>query len=147
MSNYKFNWGWGILISIIVFLLIMAALIIFSMSKEVDLVTKDYYKNELEYQTQIDKTNESLKLNKEVNLSQNENGLVISFPDSVNIEGELNFYRPSDYKLDFSIPINLLEGNKLSVSKNKFVKGYWKVKISWRENEKDFYSEKTFVIQ
>lgn len=147
MTKFKFNWGWGILISIIVFLLIMAAIIIFSMNKKVDLVTKDYYKKELEYQTHIDIENKSRLLNKEIKIEINEKYLVITFPDSTNIEGRLNFYRPSDSNLDFNIPIKLKNSNKLFVEKNKIAKGFWKLKVNWKENDQDFYTENSFIVQ
>ncbi|PJB00045.1 MAG: hypothetical protein CO128_01655 [Ignavibacteriales bacterium CG_4_9_14_3_um_filter_30_11] len=147
MSKVRYNWGWGILISIIVFLLIMAGLIIFSMNKDVDLVSKDYYKNEIEFQSQIDKENKSKLLNKIVEIHFDKNNLVIVFPDSTNISGVLNFYRPSDSNLDFKIPIKLTDSNKLFVALNKFVKGFWKVKINWEEDDFNFYSENSFIVQ
>ena len=147
MSKFKYNWGWGILISIIIFLLIMAAIIIFAMNKNVDLVTKDYYQKELEYQSRIDKENKSKFLNKDVIISADEKNITIIFPDSLNITGELNFYRPSDSRLDFKIPIKLTGENKQIISTKIFAKGFWKVKIYWGENENDFYSEKSFVVQ
>ena len=147
MAEFKYNWGWGILFSIIIFLLIMAAIIIFAMNKNVDLVTKNYYQKELEYQSQIDKENKSKFLNKDVIISKDKKNITIIFPDSIKITGELNFYRPSDSKLDFKIPIKLTVENKQIINTKFFAKGFWKVKINWEENNNDFYSEKSFVVQ
>ncbi len=125
----------------------MAVLIIFSMNKDVDLVTKNYYQKELQYQKQIDKEKKTEYLNKDVDVSVENEYVVISFPDSTSISGELNFYRPSDSKLDFKLSIRLNGSNKQLIEKKKYVRGFWRLKIHWEQSGHEFYTEKSFIVQ
>ena len=62
----KWHWGTGILIAIILFIGLMITLVFLSSRQEFHLVEKDYYPKALEYQQQIDKEQNSLKLSEKV---------------------------------------------------------------------------------
>jgi len=52
------NWGTGIVIAFVCFAGVLATIVTISMKQDVGLVAKDYYKQEIAYQDQIDrKTN------------------------------------------------------------------------------------------
>ena len=50
MSKSKFNWGTGILITIIIFMVITIGTVVFLMNQDVDLVTSDYYNKGIQHQ-------------------------------------------------------------------------------------------------
>ena len=68
----KFNWGTGILIFLIIFLLACAAFIIFAMRQDVNLVHKDYYEKG------VDHTD---KMNVDVRSKQFEDKIQIDYND------------------------------------------------------------------
>ena len=145
----KFNWGFGILVTIILFMGGITSLVVFSMNRDVNLVTKHYYKKELKYQKQIDKQKRTIKLGKEVNVDYLGNRIKFSFPgitedDAVN--GDIYFYRPSDEKKDFKIPIKLDKSGNQNLATKNIIKGYWRVQISWKLNKDEFYTEKSLMI-
>ena len=57
----KFNWGTGIFLLYAGFAAVTIALVIFAMTKKVDLVTDNYYDKELKYEEQIQKHLKKLK--------------------------------------------------------------------------------------
>lgn len=149
MKMIKWNWGTGILLSIIVFMLILVALVYVFMNQDVDLVTRDYYGKELSYQNQIDKINNTNKMRKEVDISFLNNSVQLTFPDSVydkKASGTVYFYRPSDSKNDFSLPMAVSDKNEQVINTIKLGRGLWKIKVEWGMEGKDFYSEKTILI-
>ena len=55
MKKSKFNWGTGILITIIVFMIVPIGTVVFLMNQDVDLVATDYYNKGIQHQEQIDR--------------------------------------------------------------------------------------------
>jgi len=104
------------------------------------LVSDHYYKDELNYQKELDKLNRANNLKENVVIEHKESGLVINFPAEFNaedIKGTIYFQRPSNYKLDFQTPINLTN-NEYLISDDKLVEGIWNVKIDWHVGDKTF---------
>ncbi len=83
MKKIKWNWGTGIFLSIVIFMMILIGLVYVFMNQDVDLVTKNYYGKELKYQGQIDKINNTTELAKQVGISFINNSIQLTFPDSV----------------------------------------------------------------
>ena len=76
----KFNWGTGIVLAFIGFIsFILYFVITMSTNKKYDhdLVTDDYYKQELEYQSDINKEKNAKTLNQNLNWKKTDEGLVI----------------------------------------------------------------------
>lgn len=101
---------------------------------EHDLVTEDYYKKELAFQKEIDAQKNARTLKNDIMLKKTNNGLSIIFPKDkayTEITGVISFYRPSNKKLDFQIPISLTS-SELIISNNKLIEGKWNLTIDWK---------------
>jgi hypothetical protein len=148
-ENSRINWGTGILIGIIVFVLISVTMTIIFMTQDVDLVTDKYYEKSLQYQQEIDKQSRTKSLDEEVTFNFNGQVINILFPSTYldkNISGEIYFYRPSNPKLDFKLPLEINEeGNQIILVKD-FEKGFWRVKLNWTMNGNGYYNERAITI-
>ena len=76
------NWGYKLMFVFIVFAGLMGTLVYKSMNTKYELVTKDYYKDELKYQDRIDAKNESSKLS-DISILQDKDSIVINFPKGI----------------------------------------------------------------
>lgn len=143
------NWGKGILAVCIIFVIGVGVMVYISVNKNIDLVTKNYYEEEIKYQQQIDKINNSNNLKKQLIMQQNDGSLVIIFPDDEyrDIKGEISFYRPSDAKKDFKIPITLSGRNQQVIATSTLQKGLWKVQVNWNKSGVDYYNEERLMVQ
>ena len=78
-------------------------------------------KNHLGYQDEIDKQSRTKSLDEQVKINFNGEVINILFPSTYldkNISGEIYFYRPSNPKLDFKLPLELSEeGNQIILSR------------------------------
>jgi hypothetical protein len=149
MKQIKWNWGTGILLSIIVFMMILIGIVYVFMNQDVDLVTQNYYGKELKYQKQIDKINNTNETGKHVGIALQNNFVQLTFPDSVfarKASGTIYFYRPSGSKKDFSVPMAVSVNNTQVINAAALDKGLWRVKVEWGMDGKDFYSEKSLMI-
>jgi hypothetical protein len=143
----KFNWGTGIVLSFIIFALSILLIIIFPFNQRVDLVTKDYYENELKYQDQINKVERTGLLDESIVINHNSKDLKITFPSSYRqVSGEIIFYRPSDEKRDFSVPIYVDSSGSQLVDISSIMPGMWRVKVQWNMNNLQYYFEKNIII-
>lgn len=146
----KINWGTGIVLAFIGFMcFIMYFVVKVNTDKKYDhdLVTEDYYKEELEYQNDINKESNAKDLTENISLTKTENGILIAFPETFtinNISGKVFLYRPSNKQLDFEMPISLSNHNLLIPDK-RLSDGRWNIKVDWQYNGKSYLYKKEIV--
>src|SRR5690554_281980 len=149
MMMKKINWGTGIVISIIIFMIISVSMMLIFINQKVDLVTENYYEKTLVYQEQIDIKKRTAELKEDVEINYDGNNINIIFPKSILNEissGEIYFYRPSDSNQDFVIPLRINDEGEQSLSASEIAKGFWKIGISWIMNKEDYLTEKSIII-
>ena len=134
----KLNWGQSIALAMLAFMIFILSFVyktFTNKSYDHHLVSEQYYKDEINYQQEIDAVANAMRLTENVKLVKTDKGLEIIFPEEVkNITGTIDFQRPSSTKLDLSLPIKL-EVNKVFISKDQFVEGLYNVKIWWKGND------------
>ncbi|MDX2302929.1 MAG: FixH family protein [Microscillaceae bacterium] len=140
------NWGYKIALLYTGFAVFMLTLVSLTFQYKVNLVAKDYYKQEMAYQVEIDKMNNVNQLGEKPTLSYNTvaNVLDLRIP-AEQAEGEILFFRPSDASKDFSIPL-LLHNQVQSIPCQELPEGVWRLKINWRSEGKSFYLEQRIRV-
>jgi hypothetical protein len=142
----KISWGKAIAATYIIFVLITLGMTYAMMTKNVDLVTPNYYEKEILYQQQINKINNTSKLKEGMKFEFTGSTVNFSFPKIGEISGEITFYRPSDSKKDFKVAIQPDKDNKQVIDASMLLKGYWKIKIEWKSGGVEYYNEETIII-
>lgn len=145
------NWGLRIILLYTAFVGGMLFLVYKCTQQSVDLVSTDYYAQELKFQDKIDRLNNSEKLDVKLAVvySSEHSNIQIVFPESStskNTTGEIVLFRPDNSKLDFKIPIDITDGIQ-NISTEKLSKGLWRVKSSWSTNDTPYYQEEKIIIQ
>jgi len=140
----KFHWGHGITIFYIFFVAAVVTALVASFGVDHSLVVDDYYSQDLSYQSQYEKVQNSLgttRVNIDNDASNKE--IAINFVESDNIKGNAQFYRPSDKSQDFDVK---LSGKETLIPTEKLLSGKWILKIDWSENGKAYYTEEIIFI-
>jgi len=146
----KISWGTGIFIGIIFFIVLSVTMTIIFMTQDVSLVSDNYYEKSLVYQDEIDKQSRTKSLNEEVKINFNSKMISILFPSdyaSKNMTGEIYFYRPSDQKMDFKIPLQLSETGSQIIPTQNIEKGFWRMKLNWEMDGNEYYNERAIIIE
>tara|TARA_R110000850_G_scaffold199117_3_gene325310 strand:+ start:167 stop:628 length:462 start_codon:yes stop_codon:yes gene_type:complete len=136
-KQMKINWGTGMVLAMIGFIsFIMFFVIKMSTNDKYqhDLVTEDYYQQELKVQGNMEREQKGNKLSQNIRLKQTEEGILIIFPDSLNISditGKVFLYRPSNKQFDFETPISLSNQNLL-IPDNRLLGGRWNLTVDWQ---------------
>lgn len=139
----KISWGTGIVLAFIGFIsFIMYFIVTMNIDDKYnhDLVSEDYYGDELIYQKDIDKLQNSETLESNIGYEKTADGLLIKFPETLDyneIKGTLFLYRPSNKQLDFDTAISLSNSNLLIPDK-RLVDGRWNIKIDWQYKGKSY---------
>ncbi|MEN2280931.1 FixH family protein [Algoriphagus sp. SE2] len=136
------NWGTGILLSIIGFIVIIMTMVVISVRMEgIELVTEGYYEKEIAYQDQIDKEQVTLDQNRDViSFNAQKQLLILDLPEGA--KGTLHLFRPSDAELDQKLSLDGKNLGAIEIPVGKLKKGYWKAQLNWVENGVEFYQEK-----
>jgi len=139
----KLNWPTGIVIAIISFMIFILSFVYKSIAVDKyqhELVSEDYYKDELHYQEEINKLNNARTLKKDVELINSSEGILIKFPENIEgdqVKGTISFQRLSNKKLDFVEEIHV-KGHEQLIPGNKIVSGKWIVKIEWQNGDEEY---------
>jgi len=145
----KISWGIKIIIALVIFGIGIGVMVGISMSKNIDLVSENYYEKELKYQDKIDMINRTNSLPEKVGIESSPGAVKVKFPGSLskeNITGKINFYRAMDKKKDFSIDISKNENGEQLVPTDKLDKGNWKVEVVWKMNDKEYFNQSEIFL-
>ncbi|MEN8137943.1 MAG: FixH family protein [Bacteroidota bacterium] len=140
----KFNWGHGIALFLIVFVVTTVGVVIKISTDDTyshELVSENYYEDELKYQEEIDYVKNASELSSPVRYRATSDGLLISFPKDFSLseyKGTVKMQRPSNKILDLEIPIVLDENHQMLISRDKALEGKWNLRIEWEASEKKY---------
>ncbi len=146
----KFNWGTGIVLSFVAFIIFILYFVYLASTDnkaDHDLVTKEYYKEELNYQKEIDAGNNAQPYATAIKMEKTSEGLKIILPEDFpfeGIKGTVSLYRPSNKQLDFDLPVSL-SNTHLLIPDKRLLDGRWDIKISWTSGNKDYLIKKSIT--
>jgi glucan-binding YG repeat protein len=113
------------------------------------LVSEEYYKDELRYQDKIDGMANTAKLSDAV-VSQDSTAVTIQLPKELNgnkIIGEAWFYCKTDEGKDKKFPLAVDSTGKQMISKNQLLKTAYQVKLSWKIDTTNYFTEKEIILK
>ena len=142
------SWGNKIVIVFILFTALIGTLVYNAFRTNFDLVSPDYYNQELRYQEVIDG-----KYNAEnaggIIVSQDSSSFIIELPAQMQqetIEGEAWFYCITDASKDKKIKLDALMYAKQVIDKTQLEEGAYTLKLNWKVNATPYYAEKEVLI-
>ncbi|MHC1737151.1 MAG: FixH family protein [Ignavibacteriaceae bacterium] len=145
----QISWGTGVATAIGLFLIAVAALIIFSYSQSVDLVHDNYYERELSYQDEINSETNSMAIDKETTVRFESPDVVIRFPEAFDFKGAkgaIGFYKPNDATRDFTVPLEIGEGNIQKIPSARLSSGRWKIFITFSKDNLNYKINKEITL-
>jgi FixH protein len=143
------NWGQKLIIVFIVFAGGMIYLAYRCMHVNTELVSKEYYKDELKYQDIIDGTKTANALIGRVELNQQGAVITVQLPAEMRhetVSGNIWFYCAADANRDRHIPLATNEEALQQIDKNVLLPGVYIVKFDWTSNNKHYHTEQPFRV-
>jgi len=118
-------------------------MVIASNKQNVDLVSNDYYKDEIAYQKVLDASKNEAHLAGSVAVHANADKIFIDFPGEFAneaISGSVHLYSPMNSKWDRDVAIHVT-GDRMDISRSGLQPSIYSVKVSYAVAGKDYYYE------
>lgn len=142
------SWGNKLVVVFVVFVGLMATLVYKAVNTKFELVTKDYYKEELRYQDKIDGAANASTAGS-LTLMQDASTITLQLPASLQSsisEGEAWFYCKTDAVKDQRLPVKIEDGI-YSFDKSVFAKGTYELKLQLTNKGKQYYYREFITVQ
>ncbi|MDZ4663689.1 MAG: FixH family protein [Bacteroidota bacterium] len=143
------SWGIRITVLYVSFMVLIVTMVVISSTSKAELVAKDYYAQELNYQQRITAITNEQELNESITHELNNGSFVLSLPSAIrskDFKGELVFFRPSDSTKDVKVKLEFDSEGKQIIDTRKYTKGIYKICISWHNEGKEFYKEEVINL-
>ncbi|MFL5748191.1 MAG: FixH family protein [Niastella sp.] len=143
------NWGHKVMLVFLVFVGMMSYLVYRCVKTNYDLVSTDYYKEELSYQQVIDGASRANQLGNKIGITQRGNEIVLQLPNEMkhtSVNGTILFYYAPDAKHDRQIALNPNAEGVQSINSRQFFPGSYTVKVRWESKGQQYYSEEYVTI-
>lgn len=138
------SWGYKIAILYTGFVVLILTMVSLTMREKVDLVSKNYYEQELQYQDKIDKMERARSLKEPLTWEVGREVLTLKFPEQnagQKATGNIYFFRPSDASMDKTIPVAADADGMQNIPSSQLKKGLYKMQINWTVNKVEYYNE------
>ena len=139
------SWGAKITVLYVGFVALIVTMVSMTMREKVDLVSKDYYQQELDYQGLLDKQQRTKDLGTDqLQWNLEKDGIVFTFPKQLSeqdITAEVVLFRPSDATLDRKFGLSQVLHGQGRLALKGVASGYYKIKVSWQANGVGYYNE------
>jgi hypothetical protein len=140
------HFGKWIFVAFVLFAIFIGTLVTLCIREDISLVSKDYYKEELAYQEQIQRLNNTAGLPQKPTVVVTTNaGLMVRWSSKTIIDnGELKLFCPSNPALDKRFDLSHASEQVFNLIALR--KGFYRIKLLWSSEGKEYYYEQEIYI-
>lgn len=144
----KLSWGTKLAMFASIYVIGVLIFVVFSTTQDINLISKDYYPQGIEFQSKIDKIKNTQTLTEKVIVSQKGGIIEVQFPKGMreDVNGSIILYRPSNSDNDLRSDINLNDEGVQLFESEKLVKGHYAIQIDWEYQGKEYYQEEAIYL-
>lgn len=140
------NFGKWILVSFVAFALFIGVLVTVCMRQDISMVSKQYYKDELNYGAKFAQRTNTGALEHPPVIAIGNGTLIVLFTDSVPVEsGKLTLSRPSNEKLDEQFQLEPSTARQ-EFELKRWQPGLYRASLTWTMAGKDYFLERLIVL-
>ena len=142
------NWGKSVILAFILFGGFIATLVTVCMRQDISLVAKEYYKEELAFQSQIDRMAHTAMLSVKPSVKVESGDLLkVTYKDFNKVQkGALQLFRPSDPSMDKEFILDRSKTPSQYFSTAGMQKGMYRARIRWTLEGQEFYLEQMITL-
>ncbi|MCW3160919.1 FixH family protein [Chryseobacterium oryctis] len=139
----NFSWGHGVVVALLAFIIFILSMLFFfpNGQKNSEMVTENYYEEELQYQDVIDAKKRADELQEKPIYNQSKEGIRITFPkdyNNSNVTVKFVLNRTDDQNLDIK-KTEQLDANQSFLIPAKVLKlGNYTLRLMWTKDKTDY---------
>lgn len=144
-------WPYGIIAVFVIFIASFAAVVTYISQHNMDLVSSDYYEQEIRYQRRMEQLNRTaeLRAGTQVAFDAAKQRLRVSLPSAHaanDPQGRLQLYRPSAAGLDQEFKLATDTAGNQDFDTKGLRPGLWKARLHWSGGGKDCFVEESLLV-
>lgn len=134
--KFKLNWGQSLFIVLGLFVIFIGSFVyktLFLPEYDHTLVSEEYYKEEINYQQEIDRLNNAAELTQDLVVTSTSKGLELVFPntfDYTKITAYLKLQRTADDNFDITKQL-VLDSSTYLIPEKQLIRGRYSIKVNW----------------
>jgi hypothetical protein len=141
------NWGKGITIAFVAFAMFIGSLVTVCVRQDITLVSRNYYDDELNYQDQIDRMNNTAALPVQPVIFVHSGLLELRYVGFAHSEeGELVVTRPSDARYDATFKVGAGIDTVRVFDLSRYPTGRYNLALRWKMNGKEFLFKESISL-
>lgn len=145
-------WPLGILLAFVLFVGGTVSLIVMASLHSEELVSADYYEQELRYQQQMERQDRAQALPDQARVAYDAptQTITITLPllqASQHPTGTIQLYRPSAAGQDRKLDLELDAAGRQILSARELSPGLWRVRVNWTCEGQDYAAEQKVVLK
>ena len=144
-------WPYAIVAVFVLFALYIGSMVYQAMQTDVNLVSDDYYPQELVHQQRMDAVarTAALPVPIEITHSDASRRLSLQLPAALAgqaVHGQVHFFRPSNQALDFTLPLKPAADLQQLVNTSKMAPGHWRVQLNFTAGGQAYFLEQDLTL-
>lgn len=149
MKTNRNFWPLGIIAVFLCFAAGMTTMVVLACRSNTDLVSHDYYEQEIRFQGRIDSLNRTKGLHASASYDAAAKRLIITLPAEhadKAVSGQIQLYRPAAAGLDQQFKLEPDAKGRQTLDLAALQNGLWKVRIAWTVAGQDYFLEQKIVV-
>jgi len=149
MKTARNPWPLAIIATFIVFISGILTVVVLASAQKTELVSNNYYEQELRYQSRIDSRDRTQNLGASATYDATSRRIVIALPAAHAgklLTGQIQLYRPSAAGLDREFALRPAANGIQSLNASGLQNGLWKIRVAWNVAGQDYFLDETIVI-
>jgi YD repeat-containing protein len=151
MKTPRNPWPLGIIITFAVFFAGTVGLVVMAVSQKVDLVSADYYEQELKFQGRIDRVLRTRGAASQTAVAYDAAArcITIALPADQarhKVWGSVELYRPSAARMDRAVKFDPDANGVQRLDAAGMAPGLWRVRVTWTAEKQNYYLDQKVVI-
>lgn len=142
------NFGVKITILYVSFVALIITLVALCFGQKVELVSTDYYAQELKFQDKINATNNATNLKKSIDYLISPQHITLTIDTALvskDFEGTVTLFRPSDSSKDVKLKMKFANYIQ-TIDTYKLAHGAYKLQLTWQSNHTNYFKEHIISI-
>lgn len=144
-------WPLGIILTFVLFVGGTTGLVVLACRQTSDLVSTNYYEDEVRFQTQIDRLQRARNLSSPAQISYDaaSQKIIFTLPAEharTQAHGSIQLYRPSAAQQDREFELQPDQNGSQILDAKTLLPGLWEVRVLWSANGLDFRADEKIVV-